>query len=154
MKPNKAETAVQWFRISHAGFTGFSVHSNSIYRSLIILHWYAIFAPSTKASTVAELFYILTKYYKTYDSLMYFCIYARVCECVCVCVCLYIYIYVRVWACLRVLYLFSKTHTYMCITDIHIRLCRLETSIKLQNVDNTCVTRKGNKILNSIFLSI
>ena len=30
-KPNKVETAVQFFRMSHAVFTGFSDHSNSVY---------------------------------------------------------------------------------------------------------------------------
>ena len=33
MGPNKFETAVQWFRMSHAVFVGFSGHSNSIYNT-------------------------------------------------------------------------------------------------------------------------
>ena len=31
IRPNKVETAVQWFRMSHAVRTGFSGHCNSIY---------------------------------------------------------------------------------------------------------------------------
>ena len=33
-RPNKVETAVQWFRISRARLAGFSGHGNSIYNSL------------------------------------------------------------------------------------------------------------------------
>ena len=42
MRPNKVETAVQWFRMSHAVFDGFSGHGNSIY-NIIPLLWSACF---------------------------------------------------------------------------------------------------------------
>ena len=37
MRSNKVETAVQLFRMSRAGFAGFSGHGNSIYNMIPIL---------------------------------------------------------------------------------------------------------------------